>query len=383
MKRILLLIKGLGRGGAEQLLASAAPYRDASRFEYEVAYLLPWKNALVSTLESRGVPAHCLEGGQGAGWVPRLRSLVRRGTSISSMSTLPMRRSAPDGDRPRSARLVYTEHNMWGRYRPGDLLGQRPHVSSERPRARSLGQRPGVRPLSLAPPRALPCRRWKPCIRDSIARAMAALGASDGVRDEFGIPDDAPLVGKVANFKPHKGHTELIRAVVKVRRAMPEVRFMLVGVGPLEAGVRADAERLGVEDAVIFAGFRDDVPRISGRWMSSRSHRHYEGLSIALIEAMALGKAVVVTRAGGHAEVVSDRQDGLLVPTEDVPALADGLITVLEDGELRDRLGVAARRRAEDSTSVGPYVAQDRCMRSCWDEPSPDPDRDRRPCVAR
>ena len=229
----------------------------------------------------------------------------------------------------------------------GDLLGQRPHVPSERPRARRLGQRPGsVRYPS--PLRLLPMPTVETLYQGLDRAAIAALGASDGVRDEFGIPDDAPLVGMVANFKPHKGHAELMRAVVKVRRAIPEVRFMLVGVGPLEAGVRADAERLGVEDAVIFTGFRDDVPRILGALDVFTLASTYEGLSIALIEAMALGKAVVVTKAGGHAEVVSDRQDGLLVPTEDVPALADGLIAVLEDGELRDRLGIAARRRAED-----------------------------------
>ena len=203
-------------------------------------------------------------------------------------------------------------------------------------------------PSYPSPLRVLPMPTVETLYQGLDRAAIAALGASDGVRDEFGIPDDAPLVGMVANFKPHKGHAELMRAVVKVRRAIPEVRFMLVGVGPLEAEVRADAERLGVEDAVIFTGFRDDVPRILGALDPFTLASTYEGLSIALIEAMALGRAVVVTRAGGHAEVVSDRQDGLLVPTEDVPALADGLIAVLEDGELRDRLGIAARRRAED-----------------------------------
>ena len=54
----------------------------------------------------------------------------------------------------------------------------------------------------------------------------------DGVRKELGIPEGAPVVGNVANFKPHKGHIELIRSVVEVRREIPDVRFVLVGVGP-------------------------------------------------------------------------------------------------------------------------------------------------------
>src|SRR4029450_12623581 len=77
MKRVLILIKGLGRGGAEQLLASAAPYADRSRFQYEVAYVLPWKTALVGELGGRGLRVSCLGGGRRDAWALRLRSLVR------------------------------------------------------------------------------------------------------------------------------------------------------------------------------------------------------------------------------------------------------------------------------------------------------------------
>ncbi len=77
MNRILLLIKGLGRGGAEQLLVNAAPYLDRDRFEYRVAYLLPWKDALVEELRELGMPVHCLEGAKGLAWIGRLRELVR------------------------------------------------------------------------------------------------------------------------------------------------------------------------------------------------------------------------------------------------------------------------------------------------------------------
>ena len=78
MKRVLLLIKGLGRGGAEQLLASAAAHTDRGRFDYEVAYLLPWKDALVKELRDEGIAVSCLEGAGDPGWTARLRRLVRR-----------------------------------------------------------------------------------------------------------------------------------------------------------------------------------------------------------------------------------------------------------------------------------------------------------------
>ena len=75
-KRILLMIKGLGRGGAEQLLVNAAPYLDTENFDYRVGYILPWKDALVRPLEERGLRSECLAGAHRTGWIARLGRLV-------------------------------------------------------------------------------------------------------------------------------------------------------------------------------------------------------------------------------------------------------------------------------------------------------------------
>lgn len=348
MKRILYLIKGLGRGGAEQLLISAAPYRDTSRFEYEVAYLLPRKSALVPSIEAMGIPAHCLEGARGVGWARRLRSLVgRNGIDLVHVHSPYAAIGARMAIGRRAARLVYTEHNVWSRYHRATYWGnavtypRNDHVFAVSESVRESVRYPGpLRPLRMPTVETL--------YQGLDPAATSMWGEADGAREELGIPEGVPVVGTIANFKPHKGHAELVRAVVEVRRAIPDVRFVFVGVGPLESEVRAEAEQLGVADAVTFTGFRDDVPRILGSFDVFTLASRYEGLSIALIEAMALGKAVVVTRAGGLPEVVTDGEDGLLVPTGDVPALADGLIMLLRDGTLRERLGCAARRRAGD-----------------------------------
>src|SRR5712691_10749796 len=75
-RRVLLLIKGLGRGGAEQILASAAPHLDHDRFDYHVAYLLPKKDALVKELEDASVRTHLVDGERGLRWLGALRRLV-------------------------------------------------------------------------------------------------------------------------------------------------------------------------------------------------------------------------------------------------------------------------------------------------------------------
>ena len=144
-KRVLLLIKGLGRGGAEQILASAAPHLDHARFEYHVAYLLPRKDALVKELEDAGVSTHCLHGQRGVRWVGGLRTLVGDLRVDLVHAHSPVAASAARvvlrGDRPR---MVYTEHNVWERYHPLTSWANAVTFARQRSRLRCLGSRPRV-----------------------------------------------------------------------------------------------------------------------------------------------------------------------------------------------------------------------------------------------
>ena len=349
MRRVLVLIKGLGRGGAEQLLVSAAPHLDRSRFRYEVAYVLPWKDALVTELERQGLGVTCLGGGRAAAWLPRLRSLVRERDIDLVHAHLPY---AAIGGRLALAgsglpRLVYTEHNVWQSYKPptywANLLtfARTDYVFAVSDVVRTSIRYPrGLRWRDLPPLETL----YHGLDRATIEQAPAP----DGVREEFGIPAHAPVVGTVANFRHTKGHGYLLRAAALVRRTVPDVRFLLVGQGPLEAEVRRETQRLGLDGTVIFAGFREDVLRLTAAVDVFALSSLHEGLSIALMEAMALGKPPVVTRVGGLPELVEDRRHGLLVPPADPSALASSIVSVLQDPVLRARLGEAARVRAGD-----------------------------------
>jgi glycosyltransferase involved in cell wall biosynthesis len=178
--------------------------------------------------------------------------------------------------------------------------------------------------------------------------AVASWGAIDGVREELGIPGDAPVVGMVANFKPGKGHGALVDASALVRERVPDARFVLVGRGPFEPEVRRRARELGVEASFVFAGYREDATRIMKAFDVLAVPSVYDGLSIALLEAMSLGVPAVLTRVGGNPEAVSDGEHGLVVPPADREALAGGLVALLRDAGLRARLGRAAKCRAAD-----------------------------------
>ena len=154
------------------------------------------------------------------------------------------------------------------------------------------------------------------------------------------------MVGTVANFKTHKRLDRLLLAAERVRVEIPDVRFVLVGQGPLEADLRRLASERGLNDTVIFTGFREDAPRVASTFDVFALASEYEGLSIALIEALALGKPSVVPRVGGLAEVIEDGRQGLLVDRGDVAELSNGIVRLLRDPELRAQMGEAGRARA-------------------------------------
>jgi glycosyltransferase involved in cell wall biosynthesis len=343
MDGVLIVIKGLGRGGAEQLLASGVPYLDRQRYRYRFAYLLPWKDSLVAELEAAGLPVHCLDGG-GAGWVGRLRALLRRERIRLVHVHSPVAAAGARLVAGRGVRVVYTEHNVWSRYHRATWAAnlatfpRNDHVFAVSDMVRASVRYPG--PLRLLPMPPVET------LHHGLDPATAGGFQADGVRAELGIPQDAPVVGSVANFKAAKDHATLLRAAALLRQAVPELRLLLVGQGPLEAETRRLAAELGLQGAVVFAGFRTDARRLAAAFDVFALSSTYEGLPIALIEAMALGRPAVVTRVGGTPEVVSDGAQGLLVPPRDPAALAAALLRLLGDPGLRASMGAAARSRA-------------------------------------
>jgi glycosyltransferase involved in cell wall biosynthesis len=184
--------------------------------------------------------------------------------------------------------------------------------------------------------------------------------ATNGVRRKHGIPEDALVVLSPRRLVPKNGVEYLVRAAPAVIQSQPKARFLLLGDGPEAANLRSTAQRLGVGDALHFVG---TVP-------NDRMSEYYacadvvavpslvEATSIAALEAMASGKPVVSTDVGGLPDVVLDGATGLLVKPRDPAALAGALSRVLQDGNMRRRLGASARRRAHETFGWDTIVKQ-------------------------
>ena len=153
----------------------------------------------------------------------------------------------------------------------------------------------------------------------------------------------------VARLIERKGQHHLLRALAQVRvNCAHPVRLIFVGTGDAEAQLRELADSLQVADAVTFKGFvsREQMPPLYREADVFVLPSQQEGMSIALLEAMASGLPVIVTETGGTAELVTQGQNGEIVPWSDVPALTQALHNMLNTENARHQMGVESRRRA-------------------------------------
>lgn len=176
------------------------------------------------------------------------------------------------------------------------------------------------------------------------APRASASGTSLAVREEFGIPPEAPIVGMVANFNRQvKGAVHYIDAIPLVLRDVPAARFLLIGLGENRPALEARAEAFGVGDRLVFTGFRSDIDRLYDALDVSVLTSLSEGLSITLLESMRHGVPVVATDVGGNSEVVRDGETGFLVPPTDPVRFAAAVVRLLKDRSLRKRFGERGR----------------------------------------
>jgi len=168
------------------------------------------------------------------------------------------------------------------------------------------------------------------------------------LRSELGLAPDDMLIGSVGRLGPEKGHAYLIEAaaILIARESLP-VRLLIVGEGKGRQALGRVARRCGIAQRVIFTGFQQDVVRHEAALDVFCLPSLKEGLSLAALEAMALGKPVVASRVGGTPEVVADGETGLLVEPANPEALAGALASLLRHPERARRMGDAGRKRVE------------------------------------
>ena len=190
----------------------------------------------------------------------------------------------------------------------------------------------------------------------SVVRPSAEDG--DRVRRELGLKDSDLVFIAVGRLEPVKGQATLIEAMALVIGDFPRIKLLIVGEGSCRASLDLQAKRLGVRDNVVFTGFRKDVSRVLCAADVFVMASVNEGMGRAVLEAMAAGLPVIVSRVGGLPSIVEDAREGFLVTAGDCVAWAGAMRQMVLSPEMRRSMSQAARARVNETFSVERMVRQ-------------------------
>ncbi len=356
--RLLHLIKSLGRGGAEMLLPETIKLHDHSRIEFHCIYFLPWKDQMVSAIENTGARVTCFEAHSNLGIIAqvfRLKKYVEHNKIDVVHCHLPWA-----GFVGRilglltKVKIVYTEHNKQERYHFATfLLNKLTFGWQNRVIAVSRDVQDSIR-------RKINPRVPVQVILNGVNTETFVRNPelSIQLRQKLGIPANAVVIGVVAVFRFQKRLPEWLQVFKKVAEDNPNVFGVIVGDGPLRNDVEAEIEKLKLRDRVKLPGLQTDMlpwySMIDVFMMSSI----FEGLPIALLEAMSAECAVVSTNAGGIGEVIEEGVSGFMVPVDQYETLVAPARQLVQDPELRSRVGREARQQVKRHFSMTSMVRQ-------------------------
>ncbi len=350
--KILHIIKSLGRGGAEMLLPETMKLHDSSKFEFHTIYFLPWKNQMVEALESAGGKVNCFSASNNIKLMQQYSGVIEYcktneidlihchlpwagflGRLVFAITKIP---------------VVYSEHNMQERYHIATKMINKFTFNSQ---SLALGVSEDVTnsiKKNINP--KIPVKTLLNGANTDSFRRDFKLGTI--TKQELGIPEGAFVIGNVAVFRFQKRLIEWLQVFKEIETKNPNVYGIIVGAGPLEEEIKAELRKLKLEQKVFFPGLKTDVkPYFSAMdiFMMSSS---FEGLPIALLEAMSMECAIVSTDAGGIKEVIRNGEDGLTCKVEEWTKLSGLCQVLINDPEKLNTYKKAARERAVNSFSL-------------------------------
>jgi glycosyltransferase involved in cell wall biosynthesis len=345
-----MIVDSLLAGGAERIAVEVACALDRDRFEPHVL-VTRHSGPLEATLQDHDVGYTII--GRSRGFA---LSKLRRARKVA-----------------RASDLIHAHKlgsNMWGallaRTSRVPLVVVEPTFSGVRTRQRTFGYRYWIAPVSrciICPSQRVATSLEEEGVRPELLRVIAN-GVSPDVaipraeaRLELGLAPQAFVIGIVARLRAEKAHEVLLRALAELCEQGREPTLCVVGDGPREETLRRLAAELGVEKQVVWAGERRDAKRHAAAFDVGVICSDWEGLPVAALEILAAGVPIVATRVGALPLVI-DNDAGILVDIGDNHGLAAALARLIDDPELRRKMGGRARARVHDEYSFDGMVTE-------------------------
>jgi glycosyltransferase involved in cell wall biosynthesis len=174
------------------------------------------------------------------------------------------------------------------------------------------------------------------------------------MKQNLGLEPDSAVIGMVANLKSFKGYEYFVRAAAVVAREVPRAVFLIAGDGEesVKAGIKAEIAKHGLQEKVLFLGYRENIANVVRVLDVSVLSSISEGMSIVTVEAMGAGVPVVVTRSGGPEELVDEGRTGFLVPVRDEAGLADRVLYCLNNPEAVQEMTARAKKQVRIKFSL-------------------------------
>ena len=354
--KILHVIKSLGRGGAEMLLPETLKLHNKDKFEFHYIYFLPWKDQMVNAIEDAGGVVNCFKAKDNIRLILQYQKIINYckekridlihchlpwagfvGRLVHKKTGIP---------------VIYTEHNMQERYH---LATKNINKLSFNSQSLALGVSEDV--TKSVKENIKPEVPVKTLLNGVNTLSFQRTGTSE-IRSELGIPSNAIVIGNVAVFRFQKRLIEWLHIIKKIREKNPNVYGIIVGAGPLEEEIKKEWKDLGLEEAVFFPGLKTDVKPYFEAMDIFMMSSSFEGLPIALLEAMSMECAVVSTDAGGIKEVIRNEVDGLICPVDEWQELSARIKILLDDPKLLDNYKKLARKRVQESFSMKRMVSE-------------------------
>lgn len=348
--RILQVVQSLDFGGLERVVINIVRNLDPSLFQCDVLCLRQAGRFAVE-LQSAGHLVRSFDIGRGKAFaVPRkLASFIRDGgyDIVQTHDTTPLFYTAIAKLYYSKFRHIYTEHSgiysCLPRHRFMTWLALLSTDYAVMVSKNLLSYYKNHFPLT---------KPEMSVIYNGLDFSPAPIDARNSVCDEFGISKDAVIVGTAVRFYPQKGIRYLVDAIPTVLKVYPATRFLLVGDGVERLMLEQLVEAAGIKKHVIFPGFRRDIARLVGAMDIYVLPSLWEGLPLALIEALMAKKAVVATNVGGNEEVIKDGCTGFIVPPKNSDLLAERIIALIGSEQLMSKFSINGYKYAYNNFRI-------------------------------
>ncbi|MBZ9729067.1 glycosyltransferase [Salegentibacter sp. JZCK2] len=354
--KVLHIIKSLGRGGAEMLLPETLKLHDKEKFEFHYIYFLPWKDQMVEAIKDAEGKVTCFEAKDNIRLLIQFKRIIRycKEHKIDLIHChLPWAGFVGRlVHRKTGIPVIYTEHNMQERYHIATKSINKISFNSQ---SLALGVSQDV---SESIKRNIQPKIPVQTLLNGVNTESFQRSGDSKIRSQLGIPEDAIVIGNVAVFRFQKRLVEWLQVIKKIREKNSNVYGIIVGAGPLEEEIKKEWKDLELEKFVFFPGLKTDVKpyfEVMDIFMMASS---FEGLPIALLEAMSMECAVVSTDAGGIKEVIRDGKDGLTCPVDEWEQLANKVQILLDEPESLKKYKLAARKRVIELFSLQRMVKE-------------------------